>query len=78
MTEKSANEFDLDKMNQALYMTLVDAESADVCDTSFNIIAATTQRHLSWDETNFGELSKGAVLGLIIDDMSDKILSTTS
>ena len=73
MTENK-NTFDLDKMNNSLLVATLDTSSADIADDGFKILSDCANRHATIEESNFGDLKKGQILGLIIDDISDNIL----
>ena len=71
MTDK--NVFNLDSFNDAIFVACHDERATAIADQGFQILHETTQRHLRFLDTKFGGTSKGEVLGLIMDDMSNQI-----
>lgn len=79
---KNPNTFDLDRMNQALMVATVDNRpldeskcSQEIADDAFSLIADTTDRHRIFCDNSFGSTSKGELLGMILNDMSNQILT---
>lgn len=67
------NEFDLNAFNDAMFVASHDERAAEIADQGFKILHDTTQRHLRYEDMDFGRTTKGAVLGFMIDDMSNQI-----
>jgi hypothetical protein len=73
------NTFDLDKFNNAAFRSLIDEKSFDIAEDSFKMMGK-----FSWDhghlpdyvfERSSGGINKAEWLGIVIDEMSDQILT---
>lgn len=68
------NTFNLDAFNDAAFVAIHDERATEIQDQVFEVLHTTTQRHLSFSNADFGGMTKGQVLGLIMDDASKQIL----
>lgn len=67
------NEFDLNAFNDAMFVASHDESANKIAEQGFKLLHSTTQRHLSFGDLEFGNTTKGEVLGSIINDMSNQI-----
>jgi hypothetical protein len=69
----SGNTFNLDAFNDAMFVACHDERATEIADQGFSLLHETTQRHLRYEDMDFGRTTKGEVLGFMIDDLSNQI-----